>query len=99
MRSLRLAAVALIFMASFGSTRVSALTIDEDSAQSSAAARFGDPDNKIPFPHMADDGTPPSANFQAQPIGNNTNLSFGITGPSNNNQPSAFQRAQERMQQ
>ena len=90
-----------IVMATLSITMISAnaalaFEVDQSAATSSNAARLGDPDDKIPFPHVADDGTPPSNNFQAQSVGN-TGISFGIT-PSNS-QTDAFQRAQDRMQQ
>ena len=70
---------------------------DDNLNVMASAANFGDPDDKIPFPHVADDGSQPSGNFQMQPIGN-SGASFGFSGSSNDN-TSAFQRAQDRMQQ
>jgi hypothetical protein len=97
MRITQLAAITLL-AAAFGAHNASALTIDQSNGTTgSAAANFGDPDDKIPFPHVADDGSQPSGNFQMQPIGN-SGASFGFSGSSNDN-TSAFQRAQDRMQQ
>lgn len=97
MKSLTLAALTLVIMSSVASNAAFALTVDQTAATNKdGSARFGDPDDKIPFPHVADDGTPPTSNFQAQAVGN-TGMSFGLT-PSNS-QPDAFQRAQENQQQ
>jgi hypothetical protein len=73
-----------------------ALQIDQSTGTNSdGSSKFDDPDDKIPFPHIADDGQP-SNNFQGQPIGN-SGASFSLAPSSG--EPSAFERAQERMQQ
>ncbi len=94
MPSRRLAITAALIVA-FGIHSASALEID-NSTGNKASANFSDPDYTIPFPHVADDGSPPSANFQMQPVGQ-SGVSFGLT--SGNARPDAFSRAQERMQQ
>jgi hypothetical protein len=95
MSSLRIAAITLL-LTMFGAHSVSALSIDTTTGTNAdGSAKFDDPDDKIPFPYVADDGTAPSSNFQAQPMGN-TGLSFGLT-PSNGERD-AFQRAQENRQ-
>lgn len=77
----------------------SALTIEDKAGRNAdGSSRFDDPDNAIPFPHVADDGSmQPGNNFQMQPAGN-SGASFGFTGKGNSDFD-AFQRAQERMQQ
>ena len=98
MQSLRLAIATMLLTAAFGMNTVSALSVDTSTTTNSdGSAKFGgDPDDKIPFPHVADDGSQPSNNFQAQPVGN-SGVSFGLTPSSA--EPDAFQRAQQRMQQ
>ena len=90
MRSLAFLAVALLL--------TSAFTVDEGASNKNAAANFNDPDDKIPYPHIADDGRP-SNNFQGQPVGNGS-VSFGFTSSAPSSaEPNAFERAQQRMQQ
>jgi hypothetical protein len=96
MRSFRLAITTLLLTATLGSQCAFAFEVDQTAGTNQdGSSRFSDPDDKIPFPHIADDGQP-SNNFQAQPVGN-SGISFGFT-PSNSGSD-AFQRAQDRMQQ
>jgi hypothetical protein len=81
-------------IASLGIHCAYALTVDSTTGAGSNASNFNDPDDKIPFPHVADDGQP--SNFQAQPVGN-SGLSFSLS-PAHED-TNAFQRAQDRMQQ
>ena len=98
MRSLSLLAAALLLTSTFVSVSASAFSVDE-VGNSKNAANFNDPDDKIPYPHIADDGKP-SNNFQGKQVGNGS-VTFGFTSsaPSSSNEPSAFERAQQRMQQ
>ena len=97
MKALKIVAMAAIMASSLGFHSVFALSIDKTTGTNAdGSAKFDDPDDKIPFPHVADDGTPPASNFQAQPIGS-TDISFGLT-PSNG-EHDTFQRAQENRQQ
>jgi len=88
-------AITIALIAAFGIHGAAALEI-ENITGNKAAANFSDPDDKIPFPHVADDGSQPSANFQMQPVGR-SGVSFGLT--PNNAEPDAFSRAQERQMQ
>ena len=97
MQPIRLIIAAAFLTAAFAVNTASALSVDKTTnSKSDGSAKFDDPDDKIPFPHVGDDGSQPSSNFQAQPVGN-SGVSFGLT-PSNS-QPDAFQRAQENQQQ
>jgi len=97
MKTLKFIALTAILGAGFGLHSAFALSIDTTTGTNAdGSAKFDDPDEKIPFPHVADDGTPPASNFQAQPVGN-TGISFGLT-PSNGERDT-FQRAQENRQQ
>ena len=96
MRIAQFIAIAALLTSSLAAHNALALTIDQTTGTNSdGSAKFDDPDDKIPFPHMADDGQPTN-NFQAQPVGN-TGMSFGLT-PSRA-EPDAFQRSQENRQQ
>ena len=98
MRTLILTIIMAITVASLGYHNAFALSVDTSTGSNNdGSAKFGgDPDDKIPFPHVADDGTQPSSNFQSQAVGN-SGVSFGLTPSSG--APDAFQRAQDRMQQ
>ena len=99
MRPIHYTTLALLMASSF-MHNASAFTLDQsEGAGNAGAAKLADPDDKIPFPHMTDDGQP-SNNFQGQPIGN-SGLSFSLTPPSTggNSGPDAFERAKDRMQQ
>ena len=94
---MRFSVFAIALLALSASTNAMALSVDNNADASGNAAKFGDPDDKIPFPHMADDGQP--SHSGAQPIGN-TGASFSFSGSSsNNNDQGSFERAQQRMQQ
>ena len=97
MLSLRFVAVTLLLVVS-ATHSASALSIDEAAGTNKdGSPRFSDPDDRIPFPHVADDGQPSSSyNLQSQPVGN-SGLSFGLT--SSASEPDAFERAKARMQQ
>ena len=96
MQLVRLTAVALV-MASL-SGQALALTVDDTTTSGrNGASLAGDPDDKIPYPHVADDGASPPTNFQGQPVGN-SGVSFNLA-PAATTQDNAFQRAQDRMQQ
>lgn len=99
MKLLPLTAIAFLAM----SSAAFALTVDNTTGTNKdGSAKFNDPDANNPFPHASDDGSQqPASNFQMQPVGN-SGLSFGISGgtsPNNSQQPDAFERARERMQQ
>jgi len=95
MRLVQIAAILLLSASVYQNAM--ALTVDESTGTTAnGAAKFGDPDDKIPYPHVSDDGQP-SNNFQSQQIGN-SGASFSLT-PSSGNNPGAFERAQQRMQQ
>jgi len=69
-----------------------AFSVDTSSGVSrDGASNFGDPDDKIPFPHVADDGR---MSNQLQSSGG---VSVGVT--NSNNSGNAFQGAMDRMQQ
>ena len=96
MRSIFFLMATVFLMVSFNLHNAFAFSVDETSANNKdGSAKFSDPDDKIPFPHVADDGQPTN-NFQAQPVGN-SGVSFSLT-PSRGNEPDAFRRAQENRQ-
>ena len=87
--------IASMLIASLSITDASAFTVDQGGGRSAGAAHLSDPEDAIPFPHIADDGQV-SQGFGTNLTGNGT-LSFGVT--STNAQPDAFGRAQDRMGQ
>jgi len=97
MSSFRLIALSALFATSFAIPVASALTVDENGHTAASTTNLVDPDDRIPFPHIGDDGQ--AANFQSSQD-QDGGLSFSLTGGNNNdNQGSAFERAQQRMQQ
>lgn len=101
MQLFRLITISVLMVSSIAIHNASALTIDQNTGTNvDGSSKFVDPDDKIPFPHVADDGDQSSNNssnsFQSSTDGNG-GVYFGLT-PSNGD-TDAFHRAQERMQQ
>ena len=99
MQPLRLTIITAVIVVSFGIHHASAFSVDEvGGTNKDGSSRLADPDDKIPFPHVADDGNQSSGNVQPNGSGS---FSFGIapTNGSSNSGADAFERAKDRMQQ
>src|SRR5579884_3785535 len=86
MRVLPLVAAVSVLMGVLVAQSASALSVDQTTGTNrDGSPKFADPDDKIPFPHVADDGSQPQPanNFQGQPVGN-SGMSFGLTAPQPN---------------
>ena len=75
--------LSLAMLAAIAAQDAAAFQMDTGSGSQDGAARFSDPDDNLPVPHLDDNGTVQPAQPQAQQGNGSTGMSFGLAPMDN----------------